>query len=119
MTAPKRKRGRPKGSRNKLSFDLKAVMSGRMTEKAMLHLEKVLEHPDTPENVRLKAIELILAYGHGKPQNNTLVGVEAGPNLKELMVRFMAPGETMKEVRQSNAKVIEHLDPDNTKRKAY
>jgi hypothetical protein len=118
MTEAK-KRGRPKGSRNKLSFDLKAVMSGKMTEKAMRQLERMLEDPDTPANVRLKAVEVILAYGHGKPQQNQMVGIEAGPNLKELMVRFMAPGETMKEIREANSKVIEHLDPDNTKRKAY
>jgi hypothetical protein len=31
----------------------------------------------------------------------------------------MKPEETMKEIREANSKVIEHLDPDNTKRKAY
>lgn len=114
-----KKRGRPKGSRNKLSFDLKDLMAGKLTEKAISQLQKMLEHPDTADNARLKAIELILAYGHGKPQQTQLVGVEAGPNLKELMVRFMRPEETLKDIQAQNMKVIDHLDPDNPKRKNH
>lgn len=108
--------GRPKGSRNKLPYDLKQLMATRLTEKAVSQLEALLEHPDTAPRDRLKAIEMILAYGHGKPQSNQLIGVEAGPNLKEMMIRFMRPEETMKEVREANMKVIENVDPNNPKR---
>jgi len=111
-----KKRGRPKGSKNKLSFDLKDVMAGRMTEKSMKQLERLLEDPETPHGARLKAIELVLAYGHGRPQQTQLVGVEAGPNLKEIMVRFMKPEETLKDIREANMQVINHFDPDNPKR---
>ena len=114
-----KKRGRPKGSRNKLKYDLQGLMSGKLTDLAVKELEKILLHPDTSNADRLRAINLIFNRGHGKPQQTSVVGVEAGPNLKELMVRFMKPEETMKEIREANSKVIEHLDPDNTKRKAY
>jgi len=111
-----KKRGRPKGSRNELPYDLKELMATRLTERAVSQLEAILEHPDTAPRDRLKAIEMILAYGHGKPQSNQLVGIEAGPNLKELMVRFMRPDEDMKTVREANMRVIDHVDPNNPKR---
>jgi hypothetical protein len=34
------------------------------------------------------------------------------------MVRFMSPNENIKDVKAANAEVIQHLDPDNPKRKA-
>jgi len=111
-----KKRGRPKGSRNKLPYDLKQLMATRLTEKAVVELEKILDHPDTAPRDRMKAIEMILASGHGKPQSNQMVGIEAGPNLKELMVRFMRPDEDMKTVREANMKVIDNVDPNNPKR---
>tara|TARA_R110000822_G_scaffold98351_3_gene222523 strand:+ start:192 stop:560 length:369 start_codon:yes stop_codon:yes gene_type:complete len=109
--------GRKRGVVNKVPADLKQIMRDKLTPKALDKLEDILMSPDSKSTERIKAIELILAYGHGKPQQNQLHAVEAGPKLESLMVRFMSPGENLKEVKAANAKVIEHLDPDNPKRK--
>ena len=110
--------GRKKGTGNKVPYDLKLRMRDELSPKAVDRLERIIADPDAGNTALLKAIELVLAYGHGKPQQNQLHAVEAGPNLSKLMVRFMQPGEDIREVREANSKVIDHLDPVNPKRKA-
>ena len=107
-----------KGSKNKVPYELKKVMRDDLSPKAVSRLRRITEDPDSGGTVLTKALELVLAYGHGKPQSQQLVGIEAGPQLSKLMVRFMSPNENVKDVKAANAKVIEHLDPDNPKRKA-
>ena len=118
MEKRKKSGGRQKGTKNRVSYDLKAIMRDGLSPKATARLEKILDDEDAPLNAVMKAVELVLASGHGKPQSNTVVGIEAGPRMSELMVRFMRPDETLKDVRAINDKVIEQLDPDNPKRKA-
>ena len=110
--------GRKKGVSNKIPYDLKLKMRDELTPKAVEKLEDILMDPESKSTERIKAIELILAYGHGRPQQNQVHAVEAGPKLESLMVRFMRPEEDMKEIKEANAKVIEHFDPDNPKRKS-
>jgi|TARA_R110000803_G_scaffold32548_1_gene71638 hypothetical protein len=117
METRKKSGGRQKGTKNKVSYDLKSIMRDGLSPKATARLEKILDDEEAPLNAVMKAVELVLAYGHGKPQGQTLVGIEAGPRMSELMVRFMKPEETLKDVREINNRVIEQLDPDNPKRK--
>ncbi len=108
-----------KGSKNKVPYELKKVMRDDLSPKAVSRLRRIIEDPDSGGTVLTKALELVLAYGHGKPQSQQLVGIEAGPQLSKLMVRFMSPNENVKDVKAANAKVIEHLDPDNPKCESY
>ena len=107
-----------KGAKNKVPYELKKVMRDDLSPKAVDRLKRIIDDPESTGTVLTKALELVLAYGHGKPQSQQLVGIEAGPQLSKLMVRFMSPNESIKDVKAANAEVIQHLDPDNPKRKA-
>jgi hypothetical protein len=109
---------RKKGSKNKVPYDLKLTMRDELSPMAVNRLRNIITDPDSNGTALMKALELVLAYGHGKPQGQSLVGIEAGPQLSKLMVRFMSPNENIKDVKAANAEVIQHLDPDNPKRKA-
>lgn len=61
---PKRGRGRPKGSRNKATKEVREVAQ-KHTASALRELKRLLSDEDAKG--RLKAAELILQYGHGKP----------------------------------------------------
>tara|TARA_R110000822_G_scaffold91169_5_gene210368 strand:- start:2963 stop:3313 length:351 start_codon:yes stop_codon:yes gene_type:complete len=114
MKPPRKK----KGAKNKVSYDMKKVMRDDLSPKAVDRLRAIISDPESAGTSLMKALELVLAYGHGKPQSQQMVGIETGPTLSKLMVRFMAPGEDLKTVKKANDKVIEHLDPDNKKRNA-
>lgn len=109
---------RKKGVKNKVPYDLKVMMRDELSPLAVERLRGIITDPDSGGTALMKALELVLAYGHGKPQGQSLVGIEAGPQLSRLMVRFMSPTENIKDVKAANAEVIQHLDPDNPKRKA-
>lgn len=60
-------RGRPPGSRNKITADLKDKLLP-LEEKALARVGRLLNDPKTPPGVVVAAFELILAYRHGKPK---------------------------------------------------
>ena len=64
--------GRPKGSVNKVNREIR-TLAGKYTLRAVRQLWKLAEGAKD-QTVQLKAIETILAYGHGRPSQTTLVG---------------------------------------------
>lgn len=117
MTEKRKPPTKKKGAKNKAPYELKKTMRDVLSPKAVKRLETIIDDPESSGTMLIKALEIVLAYGHGKPQSQQMVGIEAGPQLSKLMVRFMSPGEDMKTVKDANSKVIEHLDPDNKRRK--
>jgi len=64
MTKPQRKRGRPKGSRNKATADIKALAQVH-TPRAILILADIMEKSDS-DPARVAAIKELFDRGHGK-----------------------------------------------------
>ncbi|AMA38832.1 TPA: hypothetical protein P7236_006391 [Pseudomonas aeruginosa] len=57
--------GRPKGSRNKLTADIKAVAQS-FGEEGIMHLVEIARNGDAPPAARVAAVKEILDRGYGK-----------------------------------------------------
>jgi hypothetical protein len=78
----KGKGGRPKGSRNRVSREIREL-AGKYSPRAVRHAWKLATEADD-QSVQLKALELLLGYGHGKPtQRRELSGPEGEPQKLE------------------------------------
>jgi hypothetical protein len=69
---PPRKIGRPKGSRNRVTREVREL-AGKYTRRVLRHLWKLTAEAKE-EAVQLKACETLLAYAHGRPSQTTLIG---------------------------------------------
>jgi hypothetical protein len=65
VALPPRRAGRPLGSRNKVTREVRELAQ-RYTRRALRAAWKLAQEA-AEEEVRLKAIALVLAYGHGRP----------------------------------------------------
>ncbi len=72
--------GRQKGTPNKITREIREVAS-KYTLRAVKQAWKLAEGAKD-QTVQLKALELILAYGHGRPSSTTLIGGDGGDPLK-------------------------------------
>ena len=90
--------GRQKGTPNKITREIREVAS-KYTLRAVKQAWKLAEGAKD-QTVQLKALELILAYGHGRPSSTTLIGGDGGDPLKLQQVQdLMAdPEETARRV---------------------
>ena len=78
-----RKRGRPKGSLNRSTREVKALLRPALPQ-AKRRLRRLIESND-PE-ISLRAVQLIFAYVYGKPtERRELSGPEGGPHLIEFL----------------------------------
>ncbi len=78
--------GRPKGSRNKATKEVKALLQPQVP-KAKKRLRELVGHDD-PE-IALKAVQLVLAYTYGKPTDRKEIsGSDGGPALVALLQGF-------------------------------
>ncbi len=57
--------GRPKGSRNRITKEIRAI-AGKYSHRAIRSVWKLAQHAENLD-VQLKALTLILAYAHGRP----------------------------------------------------
>ena len=69
--------GRQKGTPNKINREIHQI-AGRYTLKALRQAWKLAQEAEQ-EMVRLKAIELLLSYGHGRPAQVQLIGGTGEP----------------------------------------
>lgn len=82
------KRGRPKGSLNKVTLDVK-LAAQEYTDQALKALVKIMEKGES-EAARVAAANSILDRGHGRPKQAVELGGEnGGPIKSELNVRFV------------------------------
>ena len=82
-TPAPRKRGRPKGSLNRSTREVKALLRPALPQ-AKRRLRRLIESND-PE-ISLRAVQLIFAYVYGKPtERRELSGPEGGPHLIEFL----------------------------------
>ena len=70
--------GRPKGSRNKITKEIRAI-AGKYSHRAIRSVWKLAQHAENLD-VQLKALTLILAYAHGRPTDRQeLTGKDGAP----------------------------------------
>lgn len=70
--------GRPKGSRNKVTADIKEIAQG-FGEEAITHLVEIARDGDAPHAARVAAVREILDRGYGKArQELEHVGKDGG-----------------------------------------
>ena len=69
--------GRQKGTPNKINREIRQI-AGRYTMKALRQAWKLAQEA-TDQAVQLKAVELLLSYGHGRPAQIQLVGGTGQP----------------------------------------
>lgn len=75
MAAPKGNKfstGRPKGVKNKVQGDIKALIQSRGQDLIDGAID-IFENPDS-QDMKLKAIQLLLDRGYGKPTQQTNLG---------------------------------------------
>jgi len=71
--------GRAAGTPNKATVAIRD-MAQRHSPDCVRKLHQMAMHPKTTEMARLRAIELLLAYGHGKPtESHELSGPGGAP----------------------------------------
>ena len=71
--------GRKQGSKNRITSELKDKLEP-LENLGLKRLKEILQNKSTDQKILLGAIELILAYRHGKPkQPSELSGPEGGP----------------------------------------
>ena len=71
--------GRPKGARNKATEFIRPIAQ-RHGPDCIHILYKLALNPKTVQQVKVRAIELLLAYGYGKPTESLeLSGAGGGP----------------------------------------
>ena len=90
--------GRRPGVKNKVTREIR-VLAGKYSLRALRHTWKLAQEAQD-QTVQLKALELLLAYAHGKPSQTTLIGGDGGDPLKLQQVQdLMAdPEETARRV---------------------
>ena len=81
--------GRPKGSANKATRELRES-AREYTELAIETLVAVMKNGRAMASARIKAAEIMLAYGHGKPRQT--IGLEGRLTLEQLIAQSFAPG---------------------------
>lgn len=78
-SAPPRKGGRPKGSRNKATKEIRDIAQ-RHGRRMIGGLARIALDADAELDARIKAMGLILAYGYGKPtEHRELTGKDGKP----------------------------------------
>ena len=78
-----RKPGRPKGSLNRATKEVRAALRPTLP-KAKRRLRELVESQDS--EIAFKAVALIFAYSYGKPtERRELTGAEGGPQLIEFL----------------------------------
>ncbi len=73
--------GRPRGSRNKATKAIREIAQ-KYTRRAVLRCWKLAKDADN-QDVQLKALQLILAYGHGRPTDRQEI---SGPDGSDLTI---------------------------------
>ena len=94
--------GRPKGSRNKITKEIRAI-AGKYSHRAVRSVWKLAQHAENLD-VQLKALTLILAYAHGRPTDRQEL---SGPEGKPLMPDLSMPD---KEIARRIALVLSLAD---------
>ena len=78
-----RKPGRPKGSLNRATKEVRAALRPTLP-KAKRRLRELVESQDN--EIAFKAVALIFAYSYGKPtERREVTGAEGGPQLIEFL----------------------------------
>lgn len=71
--------GRPKGSRNKVTADIKEIAQS-FGQEAITHLVEIARDGDAPHAARVAAIREVLDRGYGKAkQGIEMTGEDGGP----------------------------------------
>lgn len=81
--ADKRTRGRPKGSLNKATADVKALAQN-YTDAAMSALVEIMNSPEHPAAARVSAASQILDRGYGKPSQAVEVDANIQATISEI-----------------------------------
>jgi hypothetical protein len=72
--------GRRPGVKNRVTREIRAL-AGKYSLRALRHTWKLAQEAQD-QTVQLKALELLLAYAHGKPSQTTLIGGDGGDPVK-------------------------------------
>jgi hypothetical protein len=72
--------GRTKGSKNKVGREARAL-AGKYSLRAFKHLWRLVAQ-DADPGLKLKALELLLGYAHGRPAATVLLGGDGGDPIK-------------------------------------
>jgi hypothetical protein len=75
-----RRGGRPKGSKNKTTHEAR-TLAGKYSLRCFHRLWKLVRDEADPL-VKLKALELLLAYAHGRPAATVLLGGDGGDPIR-------------------------------------
>jgi hypothetical protein len=94
--------GRPKGARNKATEFIKPIAQ-RFGPDCMEAMIKIVKHPKASNLDKVRAAELIMAYGYGRPvESHELSGPDGKPlgsftAPPSVHVHFGMPGENPEE----------------------
>jgi hypothetical protein len=95
--------GRPKGSRNKATEFIKPIAQ-RFGPDCMHAMIKIVKHPKASNLDKVRASELIMAYGYGKPvESRELSGPDGGPIPFSVEGAKAALADVLDEVRGKSA----------------
>jgi hypothetical protein len=56
----------------------------KLTPRALAKITEILERPDVADRDAIRAVELLLSYGFGKPNQSLSLEVSRGPDIQEL-----------------------------------
>jgi hypothetical protein len=82
--------GRPKGSLNKATADIKAA-AAVYSEGALETLAKIMKNEEAPAPARVAAANAILDRAHGKPRQQVDVDAEVSATVNEIVRRVVDP----------------------------
>lgn len=84
--------GRPKGSRNKVTADIKEIAQG-FGQEAITHLVEIARDGEAPHAARVAAIREVLDRGYGKAkQGIEMTGEDGGPVETVTRIELVALG---------------------------
>lgn len=85
--------GRPAGSRNKVTADIKELAQS-FGEEAITHLVEIARNGDAPPAARVAAVKEILDRGYGKAKQDVeLTGANGGPVETVTRIELVALGD--------------------------
>ncbi len=81
--------GRKEGSKNKITSELKDKLEP-LENLGLKRLEEILRNKGTDQKILMAAIELVLAYRHGKPKHTSVISDPDGGSTQVDWLSFLA-----------------------------